>query len=749
MSITVKARAIREIFHRDAYYIIAFVPTQTNRDIQLNKYGNFSCCGEIGYITVGKEYELEVREGKASNYGISYEIVSVPSMKLEDMSNLTYEEKYDILMECTSSPRIAENILQAIPNYIEIALTQGEEAIDTSLIRGVGRSFNSAYCRILNEKYKYYAFCHGEERKQYELSISDAKHLYEKWSTVEEIDNQLKENPYYVLIDVCHRSFDKVDKFLLEIRPELVDSDKRVEALMLEILRRNELSGSTRLYGNTLCQVIREDYPNCVNLIPKTKDVAVASDLIYFDEESKDLSIMETYVAECNVADFVMRKNLNPHKLDIDWKKYTHLENGIEMTEKQSKILELFCNYDVMLLCGFSGVGKSCSVSGLVNLMEDNGMTYTLLSTTGKASKVLADSTNRPAMTVHRKCFTSEINTDCVIIDECSMGSLDLFTMLISHITNPDCKVVFVFDSAQLAPIGASKIASDLLESGKVPYVLLDEVFRYKSNGALFVATNIRQGKNFFNDTDMVKQKGNVYSISDNYKFINVDDGEIFDTIIHEYFALLKKGVKSKDIVIATPQNVGSIGTYAINNYLQAELNPVKPTDVVHTRRIGKTKIMFHVGDRVLNKKNNYKIPTFEGYNQMCSNETLTSADVDKSMVLNGQTGVVVDANNDGLLIKFDEEILFFDKLNINNLLLAWACTVHSLQGSTVDYCINVVSNVHKRMLCKESLYVADTRERKKQIDIGSLDAFLYGISTSESAIRNTWEKELIEKWSA
>ena len=148
MSITVKARAIKEVFHRDAYYIIAFVPTQTNRDIQLNKYGNFSCCGEIGYITVGKEYELEVREGKASNYGISYEIVSVPSMKLEDMSNLTYEEKYDILMECTSSPRIAENILKAIPNYIEIALTQGEEAIDTSLIRGVGRSFNSAYCNF-------------------------------------------------------------------------------------------------------------------------------------------------------------------------------------------------------------------------------------------------------------------------------------------------------------------------------------------------------------------------------------------------------------------------------------------------------------------------------------------------------------------------------------------------------------------------------------------------------------------------
>ncbi len=751
MSFKIKARAIREIFHKDNYWIIAFIPTESNRDIKLNQYGNFSCCGDIGYITINKDYELELEEGKASKYGMSYNILSVPSMQMEDLNKLTYEEKFDILMECTSSERIAKNILTSVPDYIELAVTKGADAIDTSKIKGVGATYNQAYCRILIDKYKYYSFCMDSKRKYYKLSISDAKALFDKWSTVEEIDKNLKENPYYCLIEICRHSFNKVDEFLMEIRPELEESDERVEALELEILRRNEVDGSTRLLGNVLCQVIKDDYPKCSKLIPRTKEVAVNSELIYFDEDSKDLSIMATYIAECNIADFVMRKNINPHVLDIDWKKYTHLENGFDMSEKQSKALEMFCNYDVMLLCGFSGTGKTTSVSGLINLMEDNGISYTLLSTTGKAARVLSQSTNRPAMTIHRRCFTNEITTDALIVDEMSLASLDTFTMLLKNITNPDCKVVFVFDSAQLCPIGSSKIATDLLDSGKVPFILLDEVFRYRSNGALFVATNIRNGVNFFNDDTMVKNKGNVYTVSDNYKFIDLqDEDEIFETVVKEYRKLLDKGIKRDDIMIATPMNVGAIGTYRINNYLQAELNPPRPNEMVHERKVNGVKITFRVGDRVVNKKNDYKILTAEGYRQMQddTDHVLTEDDVDHSIVLNGQLGTIVEVNKDGLMIRFDEEILFFSKLKINNLLLGATLSVHSLQGSTVDYCINIVSNSHKRMLCKELLYVADTRMRKKQIDIGNLDAFIYGIGVSENAVRKTWEKELIEKWS-
>ena len=98
MSITVKARAIKEVFHRDNFYIISFAPTESNRDIQLNQWGNFSCCGDIGYITVDKEYELILEEGKVSKYGMSYVIKDVPSLKMENIADLSLAEKKDILM---------------------------------------------------------------------------------------------------------------------------------------------------------------------------------------------------------------------------------------------------------------------------------------------------------------------------------------------------------------------------------------------------------------------------------------------------------------------------------------------------------------------------------------------------------------------------------------------------------------------------------------------------------------------------
>ena len=91
---------------------------------------------------------------------MSYVIKDVPSLKMENIADLSLAEKKDILMQCTSSERIADNILKAYPNYIEKVLTEGKDSIDTKNIVGVGQKFHSAYCRILNEKFKYFHFIH-------------------------------------------------------------------------------------------------------------------------------------------------------------------------------------------------------------------------------------------------------------------------------------------------------------------------------------------------------------------------------------------------------------------------------------------------------------------------------------------------------------------------------------------------------------------------------------------------------------
>ena len=353
-TIEVRARVIRQIYNNGDYYIFALVPSERNNNIKLNSYGNFTVTGELGYLSLNKEYDFVLKEGQTNQYGTSYSVIDVPSMKLEDLKKLSYEDKYEILKECTSSDKIAKNILEAYPDYIEIAVNQGADAIDTKKIYGVGKVYNNSYCRKLISKYKYYTFCRNTKMKDYEFSVSEAKALFDRYGTAEDIIKAMSTNPYYNLIEICKRSFDNADELLKEVRKDLIDSDIRTEALIMEILKRNEYDGNTRLKGTDLFHVVKEDY-NCDNLIPKLKDVAVQSQLIYYDNDTTDLSLMSTYIGECNIYDFVTRKiKESPIVDDSLIEKYRNLD-GNELSDEQLNAVKVFNKYSLTLLTGSAG----------------------------------------------------------------------------------------------------------------------------------------------------------------------------------------------------------------------------------------------------------------------------------------------------------------------------------------------------------------------------------------------------------
>ena len=353
-TIEVRARVIRQIYNNGDYYIFALVPSERNNNIKINSYGNFTVTGELGYLSLNKEYDFILKEEQTNQYGTSYSVIDVPSMKLEDLKKLSYEDKYEILKECTSSDKIAKNILEAYPDYIEIAVNQGADAIDTKKIYGVGKAYNNSYCRKLISKYKYYTFCRNTKMKDYEFSVSEAKALFDKYGTAEDIIKAMSINPYYNLIEVCKRSFDNADELLKEVRKDLIDSDIRTEALIMEILKRNEYDGNTRLKGTDLFHVVKEDY-NCDNLIPKLKDVAVQSQLIYYDNDTTDLSLMSTYIGECNIYDFVTRKiKESPIVDDSSIEKYRNLD-GSELSDEQLNAVRIFNKYSLTLLTGSAG----------------------------------------------------------------------------------------------------------------------------------------------------------------------------------------------------------------------------------------------------------------------------------------------------------------------------------------------------------------------------------------------------------
>lgn len=745
MSDTIKAKfkIMKKVFQNNDFFIFGASPIPPFPDsLKLNQYFCVTLKGELSYLSEGKEYELEVEELSTDKYGTSYRVISAPSINMEELEHLTRESSQEILEEITTSSQ-ANYVLDAYENFIWLALTKGKEAFDLSKIYNVGECRLNAYIRELNTKYKYLNIMN--RLKEWKLDISDCKKLIEEYLDEERIAKEIQSNPYKVLISTLGRSFEFADRMIMELREDLKISEMRCAYLILSVLERNEQEGSTRLNGNDLYYYIMEEY-NVPELEPLIVPTAINNDLFYYDEESKDLSIMSTYQGECKVADFVKDKIANSTQLDIDWTQYTTIDD-FTMSEKQGKALEMFCKYNFMILAGYSGSGKTTSIRGIIKLMESNGMTYTLLAPTGKASRRITESVNRQASTIHRKALRDgEISTDVLIVDEMSMTDLPTFLMMLNVIENPDIRVVLVGDPAQLMPVGIGCVFNDLINSGKVPMITLDEIFRYDTDGGIFVATNVRQGKQFF-DNDIVKVHNNEYSVYNNYKFVQTDN--IFDTIVEQYNKLLSKGVKPHDILCLSPFNVGDEGSYRINNAIQAEVNPPKPNETHLDRKVDKDKttISFRVGDKLLNKKNDYQALPYDSWKEIEQSYNMLSLDdVALTSVFNGQDGVIRELDDKKLVAQFDEELIVFDKVKLQNLLLAYCISVHASQGSEAKYVLNVVSPSHKRMLNRNLLYVADTRSKIMQIDIGDMATYNDALLIDGNAERDTWLKELMTR---
>lgn len=741
MSIKLKAKYLKCNFRNGDFYIINFSPIGDYGNLTLSPYMTFSAKGDLGYLVEGKEYDLEVEEISCDpRFGSCVRIISVPSMGEMDFKNLSKEESFEILMDCTSSEKIATNILNAYPNFIEKILTEGQESIDLSLIHGVGTAYLNSYARSLTEKFKYYSML--QNLKEYELNTTDCKILISKFVNEEATTKALHDNPYMVLISILNRNFETADKLIMSIRPDLKHSDERCAYLILSVLDQSEADGDTYTDANDLYFYILNEYTIAKDLEDLIVPVVQNNELFFYDEETKRVAIATTYNGECMIANLVEEKTNNPHKLNIDWNKYIEVD-GFQLTDEQSLLLKNICDYDITILSGKAGAGKTSSVKALVKLMEDNDLSYSLLAPTGAAALRLANQTGRKASTIHRKCLKDqEIDSDIIIIDEMSMVGLDVFVMMLNCVTNPNAKFVLCGDMYQLPSISKGCVFSDLIESHKVPMAELTKVFRYDTSGGAFVGENVRQGKNFF-DSDRVKVKDNILTISNNYKFIETD--EIFDEIIKEY-ANLRRIYKEDEIIILSPFNKGDCGTYKINECIENEYNPPLPNGVALSYKRDGVNIVFRKGSRVVNTKNDYKAMPLESWIEICnSNGILTEEDVPLTQLFNGQIGVVREVQEKYLVCQFDEELIVIQKPKLNTLLLARAISTHRSQGGEWKAVINTVSEIHNRLLSKQLLYVSNTRAKEFHCDIGNQKAFTQALLVDVIDSRNTWLKDLLK----
>ena len=719
MSETIKAKfkITKKVFQNNDFFIFGASPIPPFPDsLKLNQYFCITLKGELSYLSEGKEYELEVEELSTDKYGTSYRVVSAPSINMEELEHLTRERSQEILEEITTSSQ-ANYVLDAYENFIWLALTKGKEAFDLSKIYNVGECRLNAYIRELNTKYKYLNIMN--KLKEWKLDISDCKKLIEEYLDEEHIAKEIQSNPYKVLISTLGRSFEFADRMIMELREDLKVSEMRCAYLILSVLERNEaMEGDTLLDANALYNYILEEYTQAKDLEPLIVPVVTNNDLFYYDEENKTVSIMATYMAECKIADFIVNKYKNSTKLDIDYTKYTKIKDG-ELTEEQQNILKTFCESNITIVNAKGGTGKSATTLALINMLEDNNMTYSLLTPTGRVAKALKILTNgRPASTIHKACLSNPngIWSDVFIVEEGSMIGIDLMCMLINAIANDNARIIINMDLGQIAPISCGCPMRDIINSGIIPICNLTKVFRYGEGGLYKMATDAYDKKFYIGELDYNKDRVSVGKNND-YTYVRYN-GEV-QQVVDEYKRFLDRGIKPIDIAVITCWNVTDFGTINLNNEIQKIVNPDIQEGKFIKKTIRKKEVFFKVNDIILNCQNTYEILTLSGYNEIKnSGNALTVEDVETTSVMNGEIGRILDIDDGNIIAQFDEDIIVFDKKLQDNLLLAYSLTSYKLQGSECPYVITLVTPQFEKSLNKNIIYTDMSRTRKEVVEI-------------------------------
>lgn len=727
--IEVNCRPIKRIFYNEEsrYCVWICKPIGNNPELELNKYNNFTVSGEgIEFFEPGKEIKLKVEKDDNGKYEASYKMYGLGGVSSEGEEYIVNpDQEIPILMNFMSENK-AVTINEAYPDFVQKVINGHEDEIDLSLIKGVGDKLFAKYVEKLKTACTGFAML--EEISKYGMKdMGVAMKATRLYHYPENFNGRIHQEPYKTYEELTSWGFNRRDNAVIEFFPDFRISMKRCLEVCKYFLKENEAQGDTRLQANILAKLALGYAPELKEYLYK---VVTENDDLYYDKDTKYVSLKSTYDDEKLVARVIMEK------LEPVFKHNFHPENfrevdGFKLTDEQYGILEAVQNNGIVILNGGSGCGKSSTVRALLRMLEHADKSYTLLAPTGVATKVLKKLTGRDAQTIAMNLVCGEQLKDFVIVDEFSLVNIHTVAALFDKI-QPTNRIVLVCDSAQLAPIGAGNPLQDMLSSKLVRTTTLTKVFRYGQGGIATYSTDAKDCK----DLDIQQ----VFADTTVANLTKTDD--IFKAAIQAYKNALEKGYKRSEILCLCPFNKSKIGTIAINNAIQSEINDKPDTKISFTKEgIGVT---LKIGDRVINKRNNYHAHVWD--------KKITAQEI---FIANGDIGtilgedIIYDEDTDAILdyhliVRFDNGIVALDKKECKNLLLGYCISVHSSQGSQAPCVIFVSSSLHKSMLTSNLVYVALSRAQKELTIVGDCDTINEGTKVKENFLRDTWLKEML-----
>lgn len=561
----------------------------------------------------------------------------------------------------------------------------------------------------------------------------------------EETISLLTENPFRLIEDVEGVGFGRADELGSKLGITGAHPD-RIKAAVLHILTNASLSD-----GHV--------YLDAEHVLPEVKSMleqrqpheipyeTISKAIIEMREESKicgeetRLYLPSLYFSEVGIASKILELlNQNGKQRftkDEIRKAIGEVEDRLEVSyaETQAMAIECALNSSLMILTGGPGTGKTTVIRGFVEVyaelhglslnpkeyaQKEEPFPIVLAAPTGRAAKRLAESTELPAMTIHRLLGFNgqekeeeterEIEGRLIIIDEMSMVDTWLAHQLLKSISE-GVQVVFVGDQDQLPPVGPGQVLKDLLASKKIPTVELTDVYRQAEGSTIIeLAHQIKKG----NIPSTVENKTSDRS------FIKASADQIASVVTQVVKSAVAKGQSIRDIQVLAPMYKGPAGIDMLNKRIQELVNP---NDDGKRKELVFGDVTYRIGDKVLQLVNQ-----------------------PESNIFNGDMGEVIAIirakenieKQDLLVVSYDGNEVTYQRGDLNQITLAYCCSIHKSQGSEFPTVIMPIVRGYSKMLRRNLLYTGITRAKNFLILCGEPDVFTAGLSKTDDLLRLT-----------